>query len=234
MILRNILYLFFILNIGCITSYNIESYENKVISTESKKDSVIINMIAPYKKNIDSEMNEIIAYTKYKLEKGKPESTIGNFVTDLCLKYTDADICIMNNGGLRTEIEKGNIRRGKIYELMPFENELVILELDSIELIQMLQYVAKRGGEPISGIRIIINESGELINYSFKMPKNKEKIKILTSDYLANGGDRMSFFNNKKQEHLNLKVRDAIINYCLKNDTIEIQLDNRISIINNE
>tara|TARA_B100001758_G_scaffold105781_1_gene90633 strand:- start:1560 stop:2267 length:708 start_codon:yes stop_codon:yes gene_type:complete len=235
MILRNILYLFILINIGCITSYNIDYYESNVISTDAEKDSVIISIIAPYKHNIDAEMNEIISYSKYKLEKGRPESTIGNFVTDLCLTYTNADICIMNNGGLRTEIDKGNIKRGKIYELMPFENELVILELDSMQLIKMLQYVAKRGGEPISGVNIVINDSGELIDFSLtNINYNKEKIRILTSDYLANGGDKMSFFNNKEQEKLNLKVRDAIINYCLEHDTIEYKLDNRIKILNNE
>ena len=49
--------------------------------------------------------------------------------------------------------------------------------------------------------------------------------------YLANGGDKMSFFTGKKQELVGIKVRDAIINHCLANDTIASKLDNRLSII---
>jgi hypothetical protein len=43
----------------------------------------------------------------------------------------------------------------------------------------------------------------------------------------------MSFFKGKKQHKIGLKLRDAIIDYCEKNDTIDIRLDNRIEIINN-
>ena len=52
--------------------------------------------------------------------------------------------------------------------------------------------------------------------------------KILTSDYLANGGDNMTFFRNKKQKKVGIKVRDAIINYCISKDTITSKIDNRI------
>jgi hypothetical protein len=57
---------------------------------------------------------------------------------------------------------------------------------------------------------------------------------VLTSDYLANGGDKMSFFHAKKQHKVGVKLRDAIINYCSKQDTIDVQLDDRIKILQNE
>ena len=89
--------------------YIISSYENKVIQVEKNIDSALVNMIKPYKDSIENTMNEILCYNLYDLDKGQPQSTIGNFVTDLCLKYAQADICIMNNGGLRTNISKGYI-----------------------------------------------------------------------------------------------------------------------------
>ena len=54
------------------------------------------------------------------------------------------------------------------------------------------------------------------------------EIRVLTSDYLANGGDNMTFFRNKKQTKVGMKVRDAIINYCISKDTITSKIDNRI------
>ena len=62
----------------------------------------------------------------------------------------------------------------------------------------------------------------------------KKKIKVITSDYLANGGDNMSFFKDKKQIKVGIKLRDAIIDYCEKTDTIDIKIDDRIKIIDNE
>ena len=51
---------------------------------------------------------------------------------------------------------------------------------------------------------------------------------MLTSDYLANGGDNMDFFIGKNQNKLGIKLRDAIIEYCEQKDTLRIILDNRL------
>lgn len=217
--------------LACSPEYKLQSYSDKLIKVEAELDSSILSIINPYQLEIEDQMNEVLTYTKNNLTKGKPQSTIGNFVTDLCLDYADADICIMNNGGLRTNIDIGPISRGKIYELMPFENELVILELNKNDYMGLLQYIVQRGGEPFSGIKIIIDNNGQIISNSW--PVNfelGEKVKVLTSDYLANGGDKMSFFKNKKQYKIGIKLRDAIIDYCSKKDTINITLDNRIKI----
>tara|TARA_B100000131_G_C18008277_1_gene569386 strand:+ start:317 stop:1021 length:705 start_codon:yes stop_codon:yes gene_type:complete len=229
--LKNYIILLAMLFLACSPEYKLQSYSDKLIKVEAKLDSSILSIINPYQLEIEDQMNEVLTYTKNNLTKGKPQSTIGNFVTDLCLNYADADICIMNNGGLRTNIDKGPISRGKIYELMPFENELVILELNKNDYMGLLQYIVQRGGEPFSGIKITIDNKGQIISNSW--PVNfelGEKVKVLTSDYLANGGDKMSFFKNKKQYKIGIKLRDAIIDYCSKKDTINITLDNRIKI----
>ena len=229
------IYIGALLLLACSPSYNLQSHEDKVVAIQSSADSTSLAIIAPYQKAIEKEMSEVLTYTKYDLEKGRPQSTLGNFVTDLCLNYSDADICVMNNGGLRTTINTGNITRGKLYELMPFENELVVLELDESDYLGLLDYICKRGGEPFSGINITMTKEGDVIKYSTPVDfKKGEKIKVLTSDYLANGGDKMSFFQGKEQIKVGIKLRDAIIDYCSKTDTIDAQLDNRIKVISNE
>tara|TARA_B100001250_G_scaffold81365_1_gene67047 strand:- start:46174 stop:46785 length:612 start_codon:yes stop_codon:yes gene_type:complete len=202
---------------------------------QSEIDSTILKIISPYQNKIQDKMNEVLTYTKSNLTKGKPESTIGNFVTDLCLNYSNAHMCVMNNGGLRTSINKGSITRGKLYELMPFENELVVLELNKNEYLDLLQYIVKRGGEPFSGVNILINKEREILSNSWPVNFDLgENIKVLTSDYLANGGDAMSFFQGKEQHKVGIKLRDAIIDYCIKADTIDVTLDNRIRILEHE
>ena len=225
-------YIIAILVIACSPSYNLQSYEEKVIGIKAIEDSTVLTIIAPYQDAIEAEMNEVLSFTKTELNKNGAESTLGNFVTDLCLNYTNAHMCVMNNGGLRTTINKGDITRGKLYELMPFENELVVLELNKDDYIGLLNYISKRGGEPFSGIKIIIDKEGKILSNSWPVNfENGEKVKVLTSDYLADGGDKMSFFQNKEQEKVGIKIRDAIIDYCSKTDTINIILDKRIQII---
>ncbi len=228
-----IIYLCLTLSTSCAEKYSITSYTHEQIEVKTNIDSTIYKIITPYQNGIAKEMNEVITYNKFNLEKGKPQSTIGNFVTDLCLKYADANICIMNSGGLRTSISKGQVTKGQIFELMPFENELVIINLNKKEYINLLDYIAKRGGEPFSGLNIEMNSDGEIIKNSWPVNfNNGEKLKVLTSDYLANGGDNMSFFIGKKQQKIGIKLRDAIIDHCKNSDTISVKIDDRIKIIN--
>ena len=235
---RHFIYIIGLFLFSCSPTYTLQLHEEKVIGIQAESDSSIIAIISPYQNSIEEQMNEVLTYSKNDLEKGRPQSTIGNFVTDLCLKYAEANICVMNNGGFRTTLVKGEITRGDIYKLMPFENELVVLELDTESFKSLLDYIVERG-EPFSGMkfekypdRYHINEIKGRKDY-FELNKGK-KIKVLTSDYLANGGDRMKFFKDKKQKKVGIKLRDAIIDYCNKIDTIDVKLDDRIKIISNE
>ena len=225
----HLIYLVAFLLASCSVQYNLQSHSERIYDVKAENDSTITAMIAPYKIGIDSVMNKVLCVSKIEMTKGKPESLLGNFVCDLCLQqYSNmADICVMNNGGLRSILPKGEITKGMIFELMPFENELVILELGSDDYIQLLEYITKRGGEPFAGVNIIMDEKGSVLSQSLDL--NKGKIRVLTSDYLANGGDKMSFFKDKKQTKVGIKLRDAIINYCVAQDTISSELDNRIS-----
>ena len=228
--INNTIYIFILLLLSCSPDYKLASYENKVVTVQAIKDSSAMMMIKPYQNAIEKKMNQHITFSKTQLNKKGFPSKLGNFITDLCLSYSDAHMCIMNNGGLRTFIDSGNIITRNIYELMPFENELVIVNLNKDDYVKLINYIAKKG-EPFSGITITINKERELLSHSW--PVNFEyddKIKVLTSDYLANGGDQMSFFQNKKQEKIGIKVRDAIIDYCNNIDTIDVILDKRVII----
>ena len=232
--IKNVIFLlFFIFFTSCkdnSQNYN-KQYLNSLIEVNTHEDSLINVFIEPYKTSIESEMNEIISFTKSDLTKNKPVGNLGNFVTDLCLSYAEADICLMNNGGLRSSINKGNITVGMIYELMPFENELVIVELSKTDFFEMLLHIIEKGGEPISGVKVVATNN-KILDYKPKFNfENKQKIKILTSDYLA---DKKEFFKNKEQIKIGIKLRDAIIKYCKNNDTIFSVVDDRIKIIDNE
>ena len=154
-LIKHILYIGVILLSSCTTLYELDNKQNNIISVSATPDSLITSIIAPYKVGIDSVMNEILCVSEIEMIKGKPESLLGNFVTDLCLEMYDsiADICVMNNGGLRSSLPSGKITRGDIYKLMPFENELVVLELNAEEVYELAEYITNRGGEPFSGCK---------------------------------------------------------------------------------
>lgn len=226
----------------------IEKVETNVLSIDSvsvvKEDTTILRMIKPFKEKMEVEMNEVLAYTEEAMIKDRPEGLLNNFVADLILieanenyKPDDGnkiDFCILNNGGLRTSLPKGAITRGKIYELMPFDNNLVVITLTGEKILQMFNFVAKAGGVPVSGFSMGIKDTTAVnISLNGKEFDKTKNYKVVTSDYLANGGDKMHFFDAPvKFENMEIKIRDAIISYVTKENKkgnkLKSELDKRV------
>lgn len=240
------IWIFFALCCACRT-YDLQSSEGFSYSLESnaEEDERVSALIAPYKTDLEKTMNEVLNVAKHPMFKGTPQGQLGNFVADLSLaignKYyrpddnLPADFCVLNNGGLRTTLPSGPITRGKIFELMPFENELVVLTLSGADMAFLFDFIANAGGVPVSNIKMKLVEGKPSDLYIGETSFDKTRsYKVITSDYLARGGDSMSFFANAlKTEKLGLKLRDAILEHVIsekQNDRpLSASLDNRIT-----
>lgn len=216
--------------------------QNIKINNDSLKlrDETTFNIIAPYKVKIDSLMNEVLCYNESELKKDLPEGTLGNFVCDELMDFARAeykkpiDFCIYNNGGLRVQsIGKGNITTGKIFELAPFENALVVVELLGKDCKELIEIIARNNGTPCSKeLRFSIqNQSPINITINNKLFDENQHYFILTNDYVANGGDKSEPMKRAlSTATLNLMVRDALIKQLRKRkiQTINTVLDGRI------
>ena len=148
--MRNFLICIFFtsLFLSCQSEYKIEPSFSSYLDINVPPDSISLNIINPYKKSIENVMNEILCFNKTKMEKGTPESLLGNFVADLCIYETNSydiiDFCLVNNGGLRFSLNYGNITRGDIYKLMPFDNKMVIVKIFKKDIIEIFKYFEKK------------------------------------------------------------------------------------------
>ncbi len=204
----------------------------------------MISQIRPFKAEVDKAMDVVLAASEQALTKGQPEGLLGDFVADLLLKKVNgegnadvlaADFCVLNNGGLRTNFPKGTITKRNVFELMPFDNELYVLTLDGKKVKELFGFIGSKGGVPVSGVRMKLKDKVPRDIAVNGVPFNENRsYKVLTSDYLAFGGDKMDFFKNAiRTEALNKKIRDVIIEYLLGESkagrTVNAQLDGRIS-----
>lgn len=236
---------------SCTNSYKVietNSENNTVISELSTTDSLYV-LVKPYKIKLEASMLEVLNTSSVDMERGVPEGLLNNFVADLTLTTARShssdfiDVCLLNNGGLRVPILKGEVTRGMIFELMPFENELIVLELGGEEMTELINYVVKRStigntktGVSISGMRVTItNGQASHVMIGTREYDPLKTYRIVTSDYLAGGGDEMTFFSGAiSTEKLNLKLRDAILDYIIdlgkKNINLDAELDGRVYI----
>jgi len=206
------------------------------------------DMIRPYRDSMKSAMDEVLNTTLVDLEVGVPEGLLGNFVCDLTFDRirneakVAPDFCVLNNGGLRTPLMKGDITRGKIFELMPFENEIVIVEISKEKMLDLIEYIktksllenTRKAGVPVANFRMMMS-GGEISNLMInnrQYDKNRT-YRVVTTDYLSGGGDNMNFFLDPiNVEKTGVKLRDAILDYVIdlksKNLPVNLALDGRI------
>ena len=194
---------------------------------DAASDKKMEEMLSPYSQTMKQKMDEVIGVAEEDMETGIPQGTLGNFVSDLMLNYTrekvDSNVLIalVNNGGLRAPIRKGNITIGTIYELMPFDNELVILSLRGSTLDSLVAYITTvflnqnnvKSVFPFSGLVINLNKMG---TYSVSIdgePLHPSKIyHLVTSDYLADGGDNLAILKNASSyKQTGVLLRDLLI-----------------------
>lgn len=229
---RLLITVLFALLLACKPSYNLVTgvYNNQIISSEKvDTDSSFVGLYLPYKEKLDAEMDEVIGYAQTDLVKNKPESKMTNFLADLLLEETALilnksgqsiipDLSFLNYGGIRTGISQGDVTVRKIFEIMPFENELVVLQLSGAEVQQFLDLIASRGGDSLSGVRFKIrNNKAADVQIGGKPLFDNGKYWLATSDYVADGGDSYSMLKNHQQRiNTDEKVRDVIIQYLRK------------------
>lgn len=212
--------------VGCTTVQHISNtkvgYDSISTTTTTETDAGITAMIVPYKEKLDDLMNEVLANIKQEMVKTKPESTLGNWFSDAMLSAAlkmdpGVDFAIANYGGLRIpSLSAGPLTRGELYELCPFDNTILIVEVPGNILDTFLQHVALSEGWPVSkGIRMIINDR-KMINCTIggRMIDPAATYKVAMPDYVANGGDDMSMLIPLSRVQTGIIQRDALIEYA--------------------
>ncbi len=195
--------------LACSSVSHIYSSAEKVEVNDAYSQSTKIDSIVqPYRAELAAEMQEVIAQAEHDFFKDRPNGALNNWAADAALNSVqkesdEALFCLLNVGGLRNPISKGDVTLGDIYKLMPFDNEVVIVELKWERLQAIQEYLIVRGGEPVAGVQLV---NQELIVNSLKAQEyvdedgilipvpNPKTFKVVTSDYLMNGGDNMTFF----------------------------------------
>jgi len=235
--MKKIIYLLLILT-SCDATTRISSIENKsqkVRKTTTQAKTELDSFLIPYRAQLEKTMHDTLAYSVRVLSKKKVESTLGNWVADGMLWYANekleenADLALCNAGGLRVKsLPAGPILVKHIFELMPFENELVLMDVDSSELKTILERVADKEGWPVSkGFYLLLSKENKILDWKINGIR-KAHYKLILSDYIATGGDGMSSLIQKPRKNLNIRIRDVLIQYAKHQVNLHAQLEGRI------
>lgn len=201
-----------------------------VVDASIPDDKAVEEMLKPYSEKVRA-LSVVIGRLDAPLKKDSVGAgTLGNFVTDAVRAQAKArlgkpvNLVMMNAGGLRkNEIAAGDLRASDIFELLPFENALVALEVNGAQLAKLLA-VATRDAQAGARIQFKWNDqnrpefiSGKIVDDNGQEQEiDPNKIyTLVTIDYLVRlgSGSYALLQEAKRQTPLNVTLRDAVMDY---------------------
>lgn len=167
----------------------------------------------------------------------KEVTFLGQWVTDVMRETAHADIAFQNAGGLRVSLPEGAVTTGKMYEILPFDNTVVTVDLTGRQVAKVVEhglYSKKFGMVEYSGIKVQYNPTAPenqrvqitmADGSSFDMNKT---YKVATNDFMFSGGDEFTMFKEGINAYdTNLPLRDLLINAIKKIQVLDVQKDDR-------
>ena len=188
---------------ACRPAYEVTKVEGRLVAMDStwdaRPDSAAVALLLPYVSRVDSAMRHVLGQAAVSMEAGRPESLLSNLIADVLREAAaktlgrPADMGLVNMGGLRSSLTRGDITLENVYEILPFENTLCVMTLKGRVLRQLFENIAVRRGEGVSGVKLVVSKDGRLLEASVdgQPVDDDQTYTVATLDYLAEGNDGM-------------------------------------------
>ena len=178
----------------------------------------------------------------------RPQSPLSNFLTDILVEIANeycqkhhkeaVDFSLLNFGGIRSNLKAGNITVGNMFEIAPFENKLVIVELKGSEVRKLFRHFKVKTCEAYSK-QVSIAYAGEYFHKALingQEIDNDKTYRMVTLDFILTGGDNiLEGVEILNAHNTGIGIRDAYINHIKKmtaeGQEISSKLDKRMYII---
>lgn len=219
------------------------------ISDSIEPNAEIEAFIKPYREHVAKDLDSVISYAvdTYSKTDGLLNTAIGNLMADAVFEESnpifksrtghDIDFVLLNHGGIRSVISKGKVTTKTAYDVMPFENSVVVVELKGPQVQELIYFLAiSKAAHPISGLKLVLDKDYKVKSATIKgesIDINKTYF-VATNDYLYEGGNNMDFFKTNESLYiLDYKIRNILIDYFTKKDTLNPIIDDRFIQLKN-
>ncbi len=216
------------------------------VGAEIKEDVKLAAILQPYVDQVSEVLDEEIGTSTYALlndNTRKNETAIGDLVADSMLWYAntlgiEVDMAIQNGGGIRTGINSGVIKKGTVYEVLPFDNSVVVVTMTGKQLQGVFDHIGTTVGfgsyAQVAGVTYTIQTASKSvvdIMIGGEALDPSKVYKIATNSYIASGGDSYKAFKIREDFYdTSAMQRDILIDYIVsQGGTISTQVDERIT-----
>lgn len=222
-------------------------HSNKLIDVEPSVD-VFLGKEAtlPVDENVLKEVNDMnsglseilgqkVASLKERLshdDKNTAVTPLGVTVAETMRKIVGTEIAVTNGGGIRRSLEQGDVTIGDMYEILPFDNTIVTLDVKGSDLYGIIEHGINTEGfawGQYAGIKVWYNpEDGKVssirLNDGTKIDMDKY-YSVAINDFMLTGGDKYDFSNAINAVNTNVVMRDAMAEEWNKNGVPEVDFN---------
>ena len=201
-------------------------------------------LFTPYQDSLSAAMGTVLGYAPETMLRDRPQSLLPNFTADALRIFGERiygkkmDVGIMNFGGLRSDLDKGDVTLGTLFRIYPFENTVTILEIKGKYLEQAIRGVAGKGLQGFSGTSITLHNNNDRMEATKVLVGGKNidperTYYVATIDYLAEGNNGLSaLLYATKTTVTDIVLRDMMISWVkeltAQGKNIESKIDDRV------
>lgn len=210
----------------------VKAFETSVTQTQidsSISDAEdVVELLKPYARELEIKMGTVIGTAPVTISKEGPAAgALGRLMTEILKQAAErklkikVDLGFQNNGGIRAEIPAGKVTVGTMFRLMPFDNEVAVVDMTGEQLQRLFEDMGKTivsFGSAVSGVDLLYRD-GKLVSAKVggKSIKKDKIYKVALTDYLfKRGGDYPILWEASNYQPAGLLFRDAMIDYIRK------------------
>ncbi|MCT4585767.1 MAG: 5'-nucleotidase C-terminal domain-containing protein [Peptostreptococcaceae bacterium] len=193
-------------------------------------------------------LSEIVGSTKEELSherhSDKGTTLLGNLVSEIIREKADVQIGLMNEGGLRTSIAKGDITIGNLYEVLPFDNTLVSMDITGEQLKKVIENGINNpqiGWVEVAGLKVnydLSKEFGNRVIDMYLLDGSKIEMdktySVCTNDFMASGGDKYDFKDATNFNDTKMTIRDVVKDYIKEMKIIDYKFEQPLNNVAKE
>ncbi|MDX2070852.1 MAG: bifunctional UDP-sugar hydrolase/5'-nucleotidase [Haliscomenobacter sp.] len=244
-------------NMGSVAEIKLQKAGNKImpsiwiypLDTTIKEDPALTKLQKKYVDKLEKDLSTVLSIAKadFLLQGSRQrENALANLVADSFRDYYQADIALMNGGGLRANILKGNVTLKNAYAVLPFGNTICLVNIKGNEIINLLKAgmvnMPKQGGDflQVSGLSYSFNFKVDgqpqitSVEVNGKPIEPDKSYKVALSNFILFGNgdfdpiplDRLIFPVKKSPKDV-----EVLIKFLTKNPTITPHLHKRINVL---
>ncbi|PCE63665.1 5'-nucleotidase C-terminal domain-containing protein [Sediminicola luteus] len=226
--------------------WHLQQVEGEFVAIDSTLTAIdsLEGFVEPYRNRINTVLDSSLAMAPRSLllDDDPLNTSLGNYMADMFYRRAqpifksrtgkNIDMVLLNHGGIRSIVSEGRVSRRTAYQLMPFENQMVVAELDGTAMRELLTYLSEDvRAHPIANAQIVFDKNKKPLSFIVNGTplEDNRTYYVGTSDYLLSGGDRMDFFKKALSvTELDYLLRNAIIDDFMAHDSIVSAVDDRI------